>query len=194
MPTPARVSERSQLFIPIAPTPERPVQPAPASSTGRGDNAPTIATSYHWLSAPYYPSGPSSSGAEDAVPHYTAYKRLVDRMTLVKRRKHAKKGFEESRFAVGDGVLVNVQGGNDGVGILVRLWEEEEEESEDDSASDSDSERDGDGGQQQRTEGKKRNVTMMGEVHWCFRRSDLPSMMRDLSVAEVRYFLTSANV
>lgn len=197
MTTPRR-SDRGVIFTPVAsPTPGPTPTPAAASSS-RGKVAPTIATSYHWLTAPYYPSGSSSSGAEDAVPHYTAYKRLVDRTTLVKRRKHAKVGFEESRFAVGDGVLVNVQGGNDGVGILVRLWEEEEEDSDesDESGSESDGDDDVDGDEQGnggvgvRGKGKNgrkaKSTTMMGEIHWCFRRSDLPSMMRDLSVAEVR--------
>jgi origin recognition complex subunit 1 len=81
---------------------------------------------------------------------------------------------EEKRFTVGDGVVVGVEGGNEGIGVLIRLWEEEsvgEEDYEEDNT--------GNGGQDG-------DMKMMGEVHWCFRRQDLPGVMKNLTVADVR--------
>lgn len=158
--TPRR-SARSEIFTPV---PQSPAAQATAA-----------ATTFHWLSNASYPDGPDK-------PHYSSYKRLVNKAALVKRRRtnNAKSGLEESRFSIGDGVLVNVDGGNDGVGILLRLWEEDDADSDDEEESD-DSEDDSD--DESSEEGNKK--LMMAEIHWCFRQQDLPGVMKNLNVAEV---------
>lgn len=77
-----------------------------------------------------------------------------------------------TKFTVGDGVLVNVEGGNDGVAVLIDLWEEER--SEDDSEED---EEDG--------EEEEKGPLMMAEVHWLLRRQDLPDVRRNFKVDDV---------
>lgn len=88
-------------------------------------------------------------------------------------------------------MLVNVEGGNDGVGILVKLWEEEDSDSEDEDDSDSDSD-DSDDDHAGETVGAgvgggkgNSKKSMLAEIHWCFRRQDLPGIMKNLTVAEV---------
>jgi origin recognition complex subunit 1 len=123
------------------------------------------------------------------------------------KRVKAGQGDEEARFSVGDGVLVKVEGGVDGVGVLVRLWEEPDDEVEEDDEEDKDGQDDDDakggdadgrangegsrsgpgndinGNGTTRTRSKTR---MMAEIHWCFRRKDLPGIMKNLSVEDVR--------
>ena len=110
----------------------------------------------------------SSAQTDQADPfktHYTSFARL----SSTSSRKKAKPS-EEKRFALGDGVQVSVDGG-EGVGVLIRLWsqprtvDEDEEESED--------------GESQGEE------DMMGEVHWVFRREDMPGIMKNVSVEDV---------
>ena len=78
-------------------------------------------TIFSWTSAPL----PSTSTRPSA--HYKAFTRIVTHSGLTPRKGKARagKGDEESRFTVGDGVLVSVEGGGEGVGVLIRLWEEE---------------------------------------------------------------------
>lgn len=82
-----------------------------------------------------------------------------------------------TKFAVGDGVLVSVEGGNDGVAVLIDLWEEER--SEDDDEED---EEDGDEVEEEH------GPLMMAEVHWLLRRRDLPDVRRNFKVDDVRRF------
>lgn len=79
---------------------------------------------------------------------------------------------DEARFAIGDGVAVTVEGGNEGIGMLTALWEEPVE------ADDEDEEKE--------DEGDKEETRMMGRVHWFFRKEDLPGVMRNLNLDEVR--------
>lgn len=83
--------------------------------------------------------------------------------------------------------MVGVDGG-DGVGILVGLYEEEgkagdeddDDENEDEDNVDEDGAGVGDDGEEEEKE-----TRMMAEVHWCFRRKDLPGVMKNLSVEDV---------
>lgn len=139
-------------------------------------------TSYHWLSAP----GPSST---DERTRYNSFRRVVHHSGQTPRRpglaaaggsrKKVARGDEESRFTVGDGVLVGVDGG-DGVGVLIGLWQEHKKDTDGDEDGDDDDNDDGEEeGQDEETKG------MMAEVHWCFRRQDLPSVMKNLKVEDV---------
>lgn len=138
---------------------------------------------YTWISGP-------STRPDSPHTHYNAYSRIVHAATILgPKRKGKAKADQESRFTVGDGVLVAVAGGDEGIGILVRLWEEPEQEHDDDD--DEDEEDDGGsnsrgerGSSHQGDDGEKK-MTMMGEVHWCFRRQDLPGIMKNLSVEDV---------
>lgn len=77
--------------------------------------------------------------------------------------------------------MVGVDGG-DGVGVVIGLWQDlaghvggrdgDEDEQEDEEEED-DEEEDGPG------------KGMMAEVHWCFRKQDLPSVMKNLNVEDV---------
>ena len=82
-----------------------------------------------------------------------------------------------TKFAIGDGVLVSVEGGNDGVAVLIDLWEEER--SEDDEEED---EEDGDEVEEEH------GPLMMAEVHWLLRRQDLPDVRRNFKVDDVCRF------
>lgn len=90
------------------------------------------------------------------------------------RAPKAKRKGDEARFALGDGVQVAVEGGKEGVGVLVALWEE--------PAPDTDTEADG---ADAPTDGKDAETRMMARIHWCFRRQDLPSVMRNLELEDV---------
>lgn len=83
-----------------------------------------------------------------------------------------KKKGDEARFTIGDGVQVAVEGGKEGVGVLVGLWEEPVP-----PPSDSESE----GGKEDR------GTRMMARIHWFFRRQDLPSVMRNLDLEDVSH-------
>lgn len=149
--------------------------------------------------------------------YYTSFTRIVHRSSKstqpklsvngTPRKPKAAKGDEESRFHVGDGVMVGVDGG-DGVGILVGLYEEEVkrkgrmrrrgsgsegDSGEESSGSESDSQSQSDGREGSDDDGSKgegarerrSKKRMMAVVHWCFRRKDLPGVMKNLSVEDV---------
>lgn len=151
-------------------------------------------TTFAWTSAPH----PSPSASTRV--RYTSFTRIVSHTGQIPRKPlqpgkkpKARKGDDESRFAVGDGVEVRVEGGNEGVGVLVDLWEEPEPEDDEEDGAGSDSDGGGDvemSEKQQDGEGAgqdgQRKTRMMAEVHWCFRRQDLPSIMKNLTVADVR--------
>ena len=115
-------------------------------------------TSFSWTSAPH----PSSSSSKET--NYNSFKRLTTHSGLTPRKgKPIKSGKadDEARFSVGDGVMVSVEGGGEGVGILTALWEEMPDEKSilgNESGDDEEEEEENDG------------PKMMAKVHWCFRR------------------------
>lgn len=113
--------------------------------------APLDAT-YEWTSAPR--PGPSTR------VHFTSYARTLRR--------------QESRFAIGDGVVVALEGQNEGIGMVTKLYEEDEEAEEGDRDE-----------QQEQQEQQPRGRRRMASVHWFFRKSDLPMIMRNVHLAEV---------
>jgi len=77
--------------------------------------------------------------------------------------------------------MVGVDGG-DGVGVVIGMWEahtierqdrDEDEDEEDNERGEEDEEEDGPA------------KGMMAEVHWCFRKQDLPSVMKNMNVEDV---------
>lgn len=187
--TPRR-STRGQIFTP-SPHPESSLQPKNVI--------------FGWTSAPL-PSSlslPDSLDPEGKRTYYNSFTRITTKhrraepLATPGKRPKAGKGDEESRFTVGDGVLVKVEGNADGVGVLVRLWEEPEEKDEEDEGSveetsGSNTRADELGEEGETGEGGKR---MMAEVHWCFRREDLPGIMKNLTVEDVSImdgFLTTS--
>ncbi|KAL7422761.1 Origin recognition complex, subunit 1 [Cryptotrichosporon argae] len=176
--TPRR-STRGSLFTP-SPFPS-PAAVAPADTT------------YTWLSAPR-PSATASSSTAAAPPaartYYTSLSRVTSRgsgETAGGTPRKKRKGDEESRFSVGDGVSVNVEGGNEGVGVLTALWEQVGKE---DDADDEDEERQSTAGDAGDNEGGKR---MMAEIHWFFRKQDLPSVMRNVQVEDNEVLLAASS-
>lgn len=116
---------------------------------------------YEW-NGPGVPAAPiagPSSARESSPPKdmnrvdYTAF-------TRTRRR-------EELHFEIGDGVVVALEGGNEGIGVVTALYEEDADEDDEDE------------------EERKR----MASVHWFFRRSDLPSVMRSLQLEEVGHWV-----
>jgi origin recognition complex subunit 1 len=157
--TPRR-STRGAVFTP---TP----QPTPLSSLHPN-------TTYHWTSSPLPPPPSLPSLQTSTKTYYNSLTRITSHSGLTPKKGKGRARVEEKRFTVGDGVVVGVEGGNEGIGVLIRLWEEEsvgEEDYEEDNT--------GNGGQDG-------DMKMMGEVHWCFRRQDLPGVMKNLTVADVR--------
>ena len=174
--TPRR-SARGQIFTP-SPHPETALQPKNVI--------------FGWTSAPLPPSAssPASLDPEGKRTYYNSFTRITtkhrreDPLATPGKRPKAAKGDEESRFTIGDGVLVKVQGNADGVGVLVRLWEEPEEQ--DDSDDDQSEEATREDGLEQSEKGDGVGMRMMAEIHWCFRRGDLPGIMKNLTVEDVR--------
>jgi origin recognition complex subunit 1 len=164
--TPRR-STRGALFTP-SPHPSQVAAPAN--------------TSYEWISAPTVVS--------DSRTTYTSFRRIVHQPTQgagpsrtpLKQRKKVGKADEESRFTVGDGVMVGVDGG-DGVGVVIGLWQDtrsRERILEDEGRGDDEDEEEE---EEEEEEGPAKG--MMAEVHWCFRKQDLPSVMKNLNVEDV---------
>lgn len=159
--TPRR-STRGAIFTP---------SPHPSTSALREPD-----TTYTWLSS-------SSTRPDSPHPHYNSFSRVVTHPLDSRRGKgkgKSKDGVDESRFAVGDGVMVAVEGGSEGVGVLIRLWEEPPESDETEDGEDED-----DDGDESSRGDEDNGPRMMGEVHWCFRRQDLPGIMKNLSVEDV---------
>lgn len=88
--------------------------------------------------------------------------------------------------------MVGVDGG-DGVGVVIGLWQvspgagesevgDEERQSEEKEDENEDEEDDGPA------------KGMMAEVHWCFRKQDLPSVMKNLNVEDVSLFPVHASL
>jgi origin recognition complex subunit 1 len=166
--TPRR-STRGALFTP-SPHPNQVVAPAN--------------TSYEWISAPTVIS--------DSRTTYTSFRRIIHQPTQgagpsrtpLKQRRKVGKADEESRFTVGDGVMVGVDGG-DGVGVVIGLWQDtrSRERIREDEGRGDDEEEDGEEEEEEEEEGPAKG--MMAEVHWCFRKQDLPSVMKNLNVEDV---------
>ncbi|EIW67259.1 hypothetical protein TREMEDRAFT_33606 [Tremella mesenterica DSM 1558] len=158
-------------------------------------------TTYSWTSAPrHVSSNPASSSSttlsQKAEIDYTSFARIVSRQSTKRpltpgRKTHAGKADEESRFTLGDGVAVSVEGGGEGVGVLVRLWETskkakgEEDMSGEGSAEDEERDEEEEEGSGER---------MWAEVHWCFRRQDLPGIMKNLSVEDNEVLLAASPI
>lgn len=158
--TPRR-STRGAIFTP---------SPHPAQAVAQAN------TTYHWLSAPL--------DSSSTKIRYNSFRRILHPSALAPRRgrKKVAKGDEESRFTVGDGVLVGVDGG-DGVGVLIGLWQDLSPPEDDESDDDEDGAEDEEHEQDEEEEGSGKR--MMAEVHWCFRRQDLPGVMKNLNVQDV---------
>ncbi len=138
---------------------------------------------------------PSSSSSSEAGPsskrntYYRSFDRITSHTGLTPRRKggqgKGQKKDDVDRFTVGDGVLVSVEGGNDGVGILIRLWEEPGDDDDDDERDVVDDDEEQEQEQEKSDDGGEKGPKMMAEIHWCFRRQDLPGIMKNLSVEDV---------
>lgn len=195
MPVTPRRSTRGAIFTP---------SPFPSPSA----IAPN--TTFAWTSAPLSAALPPVEGqasgskldvaAPGAFPnptgdrsYYSSYTRIVSHSGLTPRKNgkkpRANKGDEESRFAIGDGVLVDVEGGADGVGVLIRLWEEPDKDEDEEGDEDSDGGNDSARRKRKDENGDPTEVRMMAEVHWCFRRKDLPGIMKNLTVEDVSSIL-----
>lgn len=87
--------------------------------------------------------------------------------------------------------MVGVDGG-DGVGVVIGLWQ--------DLAGDRDGDgRDGDEEEKEEEEEDEEEEDgpgkgMMAEVHWCFRKQDLPSVMKNLNVEDVSLSPSSSSM
>lgn len=189
-PVTPRRSTRGAIFTP---------SPHPTQAVAQAN------TTYHWLSAPLndaaHTNGESSSGSGSSSSttkriRYNSFRRIVGAgQTPTGRKRKVAKGDEESRFTVGDGVLVGVDGG-DGVGILIGLWQDNTPRS---SGRNGDGDGDWDGGSDDEDEDEDEEEDyegsgkrMMAEVHWCFRRQDLPGVMKNLNVQDVSSALISS--
>ncbi|WVR00003.1 hypothetical protein IAU59_007145 [Kwoniella sp. CBS 9459] len=155
-------------------------------------------TSYHWNSAPL-----ASTSAGSGQIRYSSFSRIVSRKISTPLRiglagKTAgpgagtsgsrAKGDEESRFAVGDGVLVSVEGGDEGVGIIIGLWDEQKA-----SSSRRIEGLEGDGGEENGEDDEEDDgPSMMAEIHWAFRKEDLPSIMKTANVQENEVLLAAS--
>ena len=203
MPVTPRRSTRGTVFSPLT--------PASQSSSTLADD-----TTFTWTSAPLPSTSQSHEDSNAAGPskrradvfddddfgqstktHYSSFTRIT--RASAKGRKKNKE--EVVKFRVGDGVLVSVEGG-DGIGFLTRLWEEPAPK--DDDSDDEDKSESGLGGKEkgngrsyrdrqgsensEGSDGSEADETrMMCEVHWCFRRKDLPGIMKDIKVEEVSF-------
>ncbi|WVQ68072.1 uncharacterized protein L199_006278 [Kwoniella botswanensis] len=144
-------------------------------------------TTYTWTSAPL-----PSDNQEERI-RYNSYSRIVSRVgsTPLKlggpssRKVKAGKGDEESRFTVGDGVLVSVEGGNEGVGILIGLWE-------DAPSSTNQEEDDGEEEEDEKQEEEEEGPKMMAEIHWAFRKADLPGVMKNVNIEDNEVLLAAS--
>lgn len=176
--TPRR-SARGQIFTP-SPAPSAVIQPKNVT--------------FAWTSAPLRASDsiPPSLDPDGVRTYYNSFTRITShtnrssQLLTPGKRPKAGKGDEEARFSIGDGVLVKVEGGTDGVGVLIRLWEEPEPEDEEDPESEEEQD-EVDENEAVDKEEKGKGTRMMGEVHWVFRRQDLPGIMKNLSVKDVSY-------
>jgi origin recognition complex subunit 1 len=93
-----------------------------------------------------------------------------------------RRGETETRFAVGDGVSVAVEGGNEGIGMLTALWEEDGEDDDDESTV---------SGSRHTTPERETGPRMVARVHWFFRKEDLPGVMTRLALEEVSRLICS---
>ena len=193
MATTPRRSTRGAIFTP-SPFPS-PAAIAP-NTTFAWTSAPT-STSTSTSSNPSHLStgGPSTLPLTDRRTYYNSFTRITSHSGFtprkgpkgIKGRPKVGKEDEESRFSIGDGVLVKLEGNSEGVGVLIRLWEEPEEKAEEESEKDEDAEQKDakDGVYGEDDEDEEMGTSMMAEIHWCFRRQDLPGIMKNLSVEDV---------
>ncbi|KAK4689006.1 origin recognition complex subunit 1, partial [Tremellales sp. Uapishka_1] len=145
----------------------------------------TATSIYRWTSAPL-PTLASAVASTSRQVFYQSYARITSRPNGSARKGKARagRGDEESRFNLGLAVIVAVEGGNEGVGVLTRLWEEDEPDNEDEDEVTKDEVEDG--------EIEEKGRRKMAEVHWCFRKQDLPGIMKDLRVADNEVLLAAS--
>ncbi|KAK8854793.1 hypothetical protein IAR55_003532 [Kwoniella newhampshirensis] len=188
--------------------------PTPHSSSHARAHQPN--TTYAWTSAPILPASSSSStfsparnatagtsasggiAGSSSETRYNSFTRIISRTGstplkqtpvpgLGKKIVRAGKGDEESRFTVGDGVLVAVEGGDEGVGVLIGLWEEPEDEDHDEEEG-----AEGNYGEEEEEENEDKGPKMMAEIHWAFRKQDLPGIMKNVQVDENEVLLAAS--
>jgi origin recognition complex subunit 1 len=179
---------------------------------------------FGWTSAPLPPLESTKEGATrynafTCITTHTGGTPRIAKPLAPGRKIRAGKGDEESRFTVGDGVVVAIEGGGEGIGVLVGLWEEPDEDEEEEEDRDGDKDKMDKEGEKEGREGGRVNgreegesssaaadkdkssdddtplenkpMRMVAEVHWCFRRQDLPGIMKNLAVADVSVFRAS---
>ncbi|WRT68394.1 uncharacterized protein IL334_005370 [Kwoniella shivajii] len=192
-PSTPRRSTRGTLF-----TPSPSVTPSIRSQAN---------TSYSWTSAPLSSTSLSNN---DGNTRYNSYSRIISRngstplrlgpglgVGTASKKVKAGKGDEESRFTIGDGVLVAIEGGDEGVGVLIGLWEDQ---SQSPSRSHSQSDNNGETNEQDENaddeeegeEEEEKGPKMMAEIHWAFRKQDLPGIMKNVNVEDNEVLLAAS--
>ncbi|ORX38507.1 P-loop containing nucleoside triphosphate hydrolase protein [Kockovaella imperatae] len=188
MPITPRRSTRGTVFSPLTPS---------STENGLASRDDLI---FNWTSAPVQrPSteaGPSSQPIVSDADDEHGLRTYYTSFTRIQKPTGKKKKEEVVKFRVGDGVMVSVEGG-DGVAVLTRLWEEpipKDEGSDDDDDDDDDDEDEEADDEEGSGEGEGEGLGMrkMAEIHWCFRRKDLPGIMKDLKVEENEVFLAAS--
>ncbi|WWC71564.1 uncharacterized protein I206_105522 [Kwoniella pini CBS 10737] len=195
IPSTPRRSTRGNIFT-----------PSPTSNNSKLLKSTKLNTIYKWNSAPLNSLNKEEEEEEGKIK-YNSFSKIIKKnnrndlttitpSNLINRKIKIEKEDEESRFTIGDGVLINLEGGNQGVAILIGLYEdfnyykknnhdnddqekeEEEEEENDDNDNDDDFE--------------EKKSKMMAEIHWAFRKSDLPSIMKNVNIEENEVLLAAS--
>lgn len=141
-------------------------------STHRSLLVESSAASFTWASAP-------TNGDSSFPAHYSAVTRTTGVNTPVvwSRGRSLGRALDAARFEIGDAVAVSLQGGNEGIGIIIDLREEEVEDER--LGHDEDNQDD------QKVDESFEKTRKVAEVHWLFQRDDLPQVMRDVDLADV---------
>lgn len=90
--------------------------------------------------------------------------------------------------------MVGVDGG-DGVGVVIGMWQDTGGGSRGgDGEEENGGDRDGEEEEEEEVEEDDGSAKgMMAEVHWCFRKQDLPSVMKNLNVEDVSLLILSSS-
>ncbi|KAL1406326.1 Origin recognition complex, subunit 1 [Vanrija albida] len=180
MPVTPRRSTRGAVFTPTAAAPAVPTNTVftwtgaarPETSAGR--------VYYSGFSRVIKRGGPAGA-TSDSDGEETKTKTPTKLEVALPRRR--RKPDEEARFAIGDGVVVQVEGGNDGIGMLTALWEE---------PADADDESDDDDSSASSAPAADAPPRMMAQIHWFFRKEDLPGVMRNVKLEDNEVLLASS--
>ncbi|WWC90716.1 uncharacterized protein L201_005653 [Kwoniella dendrophila CBS 6074] len=153
-------------------------------------------TIYSWNSAPLPPTSNADSSSSSKI-RYNSYSRIISKgrgtssiSTPSNKKVKAGKNDEESRFTIGDGVLIAIEGGDEGVGILIGLWEETNMNNDHNSESENNDNEEDDDDDDDDDEDK--GPKMMAEIHWAFRKSDLPSVMKNVNIEDNEVLLATS--